>query len=70
MIRLKVREVAKQKGFSQGRLSRAANIDPTTLARIYKNPEAANITLYTLDRLAKALGVHPSELIEYFPDTQ
>lgn len=63
MIRLRVKEVAQEKGFSQGRLSRAANIDENTLKRIYRDPYAI-ITTETLDKLAKALGVPSSALIE------
>ena len=62
MIRLRVKEVAKEKGFSQGRLSRVANIDENTLKRIYRDPFAI-ITTETLDKLAMALGVPSSELI-------
>ncbi len=63
MIRLRVKEVAQEKGFSQGRLSRVANIDENTLKRIYRDPYAI-ITTETLDKLAKALGVPSSTLIE------
>ena len=69
MIRLRVKEVAKEKGFSQGRLSRVANIDESTLKRIYRDPFAI-ITTETLDKLAKALGVPSSELIEDVPDDE
>jgi len=67
MIRLRVKEIAKEKGFSQGELSRRANIDENTLKRIYRNPTAI-ITTETLDKLAKALSVDASELIESVPD--
>jgi DNA-binding Xre family transcriptional regulator len=63
MIRLRVKEVAQEKGFSQGRLSRVANIDENTLKRIYRDPYAI-ITTETLDKLAKALGVPSGVLIE------
>lgn len=66
MIRLRVKEVAQEKGFSQGRLSRMANIDENTLKRIYRDPYAI-ITTETLDKLAKALGVSSSALIEDVP---
>ncbi len=62
-IRLRIKEVAQEKGFTQGRLSRKANIDPTTLRRIYHNPYTV-ITTETLARLAEALGVPSAELIE------
>lgn len=67
MIRLRVKEVAAEKGFSQGRLSRVANIDENTLKRIYRDPYAI-ITTETLDKLARALGVSSSELIEDVPN--
>ena len=67
MIRLRIKEIAKEKGFSQGELSRRANIDENTLKRIYRNPLAI-ITTETLDKLAKALGVSASELIESIAD--
>jgi len=67
MIRLRVKEVAQEKGFSQGRLSRVANIDENTLKRIYRDPYAI-ITTETLDKLAKALGVPSSTLIEDVPE--
>jgi len=67
MIRLRVKEVALEKGFSQGRLSRVANIDENTLKRIYRDPYAI-ITTETLDKLAKALGVPSSALIEDVPE--
>jgi DNA-binding Xre family transcriptional regulator len=48
-------------------LSHRANIDENSLKRIYLNPTAV-ITIETLDKLAKALGVNTSELIESVPD--
>ena len=67
MIRLKVREIAQEKGVSQGRLARLADMDVKTLKRIYRFP-TSEISTGTLDKLAKALGVDASELIESVPD--
>lgn len=53
---------------SQGKLSRASDVNLTTIQLIYRKPAEANITLYTLDRLAKALGVDARDLIESIPD--
>jgi len=66
MIRLKVKEYAQKMGFTQGRLARAANIDPKTARKIYQDPYA-NIELHTLDRLAQVLQVDPRDLIESEP---
>ncbi|MFL5626470.1 MAG: helix-turn-helix domain-containing protein [Ktedonobacteraceae bacterium] len=70
MIRLKVKEIAQQKGISQLRLGYMAFIDTESMRRIFRygDSEHANLTLASLDRLAKALGVDASELIESVPD--
>jgi transcriptional regulator with XRE-family HTH domain len=63
MVRLKVKEIAKQKGLSQRKLFLRSGVDIRTLQRIWRD-EHTNITLDTLGRLARALGVDSSELIE------
>jgi DNA-binding Xre family transcriptional regulator len=68
MIRLRVKEVAQEKGMSQSKLSRRSDVDLTTLRRIYQMPEKANITLETLNRLAYALNCQPGDLMEYTRD--
>ncbi len=67
-VRLRVKEIAKQKGFSMGKLQRDADVAYNTVKRMYKNPYHV-ITTETLGKLAKALGVPPGELIEEIPDT-
>ena len=67
MIRLKVKEFAEAQGLSQGLLARKANMDVKTLKRIYRDP-TAEISSFTLDKLAKALNVDASELVESIPD--
>ncbi len=66
MIRLKVKEVAQAKGFSQGKLSRIADVDTNTLKRVYNQPYQS-VTTFTLDKLAMALGVDVRELLESVP---
>jgi putative transcriptional regulator len=67
MIRLRVKEVAAEKGISQTRLSRWADVDPKIVRQTFHEP-TRSITLETLNRLANALGVDARELIEYTPD--
>lgn len=67
MIRLRVKEVAEQKGMSMGKLSKNAGIAYNTLRTIYRNPYR-QITTTTLEKLARALGVPSKELIEDVPD--
>lgn len=68
MVRLRVKEVAKQKGFSMGKLSRMSDVTYRTIQRIYNEPDYLP-TIPTLEKIAKALGVSTSELIEDTPDT-
>ncbi|HLI70681.1 MAG TPA: helix-turn-helix transcriptional regulator [Ktedonobacteraceae bacterium] len=67
MIRLKVKEVAEQKGLSQAKLSRVADVDIKVIRRIYRYP-TESVTTAVLDRVAKALGVDVTQLLESIPD--
>jgi DNA-binding Xre family transcriptional regulator len=67
MVRLRVKEVAQEKGISQGKLSRSSDVDIKTLQKIYRYPTSI-VTTETLDKLAKALGVSVRDLIEDVPD--
>ncbi|HYT28331.1 MAG TPA: helix-turn-helix transcriptional regulator [Ktedonobacteraceae bacterium] len=67
MIRLKIKEVAQQKGFSMSRLSRESNMAYKTIQTIWRDPYH-EVTTTTLNKLARTLGVDPSELIEYTPE--
>lgn len=70
MIRLKIREIAQRKGISQTKLGQLALVDVDRVRKIWRYGDSAhaNLTLQVLDRLAKALGVDASELIESVPD--
>lgn len=70
MIRLRIRQIAEQKHISQTRLGQLAFIDVTRMRKIWRGgtSETANLTLQVLDRLANALQVDASELIESVPD--
>ena len=69
MIRLRVDEIAKAKGMSIGRLSRASGISLTTIRRIFDDPYYSATTT-TLEKIANALGVTIQELLleEASPD--
>jgi DNA-binding Xre family transcriptional regulator len=67
MIRLKIKEVAQLKGYSMSRLSREANMAYKTIQTIWRDPYH-EVTTTTLNKLARTLGVDPSELIEYIPE--
>jgi DNA-binding Xre family transcriptional regulator len=64
VYRLKVKEVAQQKGMSQRQLFFTSRVDLKIIQRVYRQPSETVITIETLDKLAMALEVDVSELIE------
>ncbi len=68
-IRLRVKEVARKRGFSMGKLQRDADVAYNTVKRMFKDPYYITTT-ETLGKLAKALGVKPGELIEEVAEDQ
>jgi DNA-binding Xre family transcriptional regulator len=67
MIRLRVREVAEKQGLNMAKLARRADLDNNTVRKIWHDP-LREVSTVTLDKIAKALGVNASELIETLPD--
>lgn len=67
MVRLKIKEVAQQRGMSQRRLSLRSGVDINTVRKVFQHPFSV-VTTETLDKFAKVLGVDASELIESVPD--
>lgn len=69
MIRLRIREIAEQKNISMSKLSRTADVNYKTIQGVWRDPYQG-INTKTLERIAKALGVPASELIEDVPDNE
>ena len=67
VVRLKVKEVAKEKGMSQRQLSLRSGVDINTVRRIFQHPFTV-VTTETLGKLAKTLEVDASQLIESVDD--
>jgi DNA-binding Xre family transcriptional regulator len=67
MIRLKLKEVLEEKGISQMKLSRRADVSLTTIQRMCNNPHY-NASIDILDKLARALDVNVPELYEQEPE--
>lgn len=63
MVRLRVREVAAEKGVSMHKLSQLSQVSYNIIRRICTNPYQV-INTDTLGRIADALGVDPSVLVE------
>jgi transcriptional regulator with XRE-family HTH domain len=67
VYRLKVKDIAQQKGVSQRQFMLHSGVDIKTIKRVFRNPSTANITMETLDKLSVFLKVDISELIESVP---
>lgn len=66
-VRLRVKEVAREKGMSMTRLHTRSEVAYNTIRRIFRDPYV-EITTTTLNRLANALDVPPTDLLENVPD--
>lgn len=63
MLRLRVKEVATEKGISMTKLSQRSEVSYNTIKDIYRNPYH-NTSTETLNRLARILGVPTTALLE------
>ncbi|HLJ33131.1 MAG TPA: helix-turn-helix transcriptional regulator [Ktedonobacteraceae bacterium] len=69
MVRLKIRDIAEAKKINMSKLSRMADVNYNTIRAIWDN-EMKDVTVSTLDKIARALKVDISELIEVLPDKE
>jgi DNA-binding Xre family transcriptional regulator len=67
MVRLRVKELAKERGISLSRLSRISDVSYKTVQAMWRNPDQGFNTK-TLERIAKALQVEMGDLFENVPD--
>ncbi|MFL5591931.1 MAG: helix-turn-helix domain-containing protein [Ktedonobacteraceae bacterium] len=66
-VRLRIKEVAAEKGVSMTKLSQRSEVAYNTVRKLFRDPYA-EVTLSTLRRLADVLGVSTKDLIEDVPD--
>lgn len=63
MARLRVRQVAREKGILQSHLQLEARVSPPVLNRYWWN-KTSTIDLDIIEKIANALGVEPGALLE------
>ncbi len=69
MLRLRVKELAEQRGYNMSTLSRASDVSFTTIKRYFRKPYSyANTD--TLEKIALILGVEIGDLVERVPDAE
>lgn len=69
MIKLRVKEVALERGYNMSSLSRACDISFNTIKRLWQQPYTGT-NVQTLSRIASVLNVTLSELTEEIPDSE
>lgn len=67
MIRLRVKEVLSEKKMSMNKLSQRSEVSYNIVKEIVRNPFRI-VTTETINRLARALDVPTTELLEDVPD--
>jgi len=68
MRRLRIRELAEQRGITQSKLMRMADLNMKTVQGLYREPYRINVAYLTLEKIAKALDVTIDELFEDVED--
>jgi transcriptional regulator with XRE-family HTH domain len=66
-LRLRVKEVAKERGLSMTKLHIKSEVAYSTVRRLFRDP-FVEVTTTTINRLANALGVPPTQLLEDVTD--
>lgn len=69
VVRLRIKEVAREKGVGMGKLQRTADVAYNTVKRMFRDPYYITTT-ETLGKIARALGVPPGSLIEEVRDEE
>lgn len=68
MRRLRIRELAEQRGMTQSKLMRMADLNMKTVQGLYREPYRINVAYLTLEKIAKALDVTIDDLFEEVED--
>jgi DNA-binding Xre family transcriptional regulator len=64
-----VKEVAKSRSMSMTKLHITSEVAYSTIRRLFRDPYV-EVTTTTINRLANALGVPPTTLLEDAPDNE
>ena len=68
MRRLRVKELAEERGITQSKLMRMADLNMKTVQGLYREPYRINVAYLTLEKVAKAFDVTIDDLFEAVED--
>lgn len=63
MYKLRIKEIAQEKGLNMSQLSRQTGVDFTTIKTMFRNPHY-NARIYTIVRIAEGIDVPLCDLFE------
>nr|HET6904178.1 helix-turn-helix transcriptional regulator [Ktedonobacteraceae bacterium] len=66
-VRLRVKELAEQKGFNISTLSRKSDVSQNTIRRLWHDPYR-HVEISVLEKIARVLGIPTGDLLEDVPD--
>jgi transcriptional regulator with XRE-family HTH domain len=67
MLRLRIKEVAQEKNVGMAKLSRISDLSYKTIQAIWHDPYH-DASIHTLNKIAKALNIPATELLEDVPE--
>jgi len=68
IYRLRIKEIAQEKGFTQSKILRVGDLNMKTVQGLSREPYRPGVSYLTLDKVAKALGVTVEGLFEEVAD--
>jgi transcriptional regulator with XRE-family HTH domain len=69
MVRIKLKEILKERSISMGKLARMSDVSFSTIRRLCNDPDYSP-TLNILERVARALSVDIADLYDVLPDKE
>jgi len=66
-VRLRVKELAEQRGFNISTLSRKSDVSQNTIRRLWHDPYR-HVEISVLEKIARVLGIPTGDLLEDVPD--
>lgn len=67
-VRLKVKQVAESKGMNRATLARKADLNYETVHRMWSEEPQKDVSIITLEKLARVLAVPVTDLYEVISD--
>ncbi len=65
-VRLRVKELAEQRGFNISTLSRKSDVSQNTIRRLWHDPYR-HVEISVLEKIARVLGIPTGDLLEDVP---